>query len=45
MSDKIIEKLDAIEAEQVAKIEAVKSEVKAEFDEKVASFEEKVANL
>jgi len=45
MSDKIIEKLDAIEAEQVAKIEAVKTEVKAEFDEKVASFEEKVANL
>jgi len=45
MSKEIMEKLDLIEAEQVAKIELVKSEVKAEFDATVATFEEKVANL
>lgn len=45
MSKEIMEKLDLIEAEQVAKIELVKSEVKAEFDATVATFEEKVAAL
>ena len=45
MSKEIMEKLDLIEAEQVAKIESVKLEVKAEFDATVATFEEKVANL
>ena len=52
MSEKIIEKLDAIEAKQVEAVEAVKTEVDAKlaeaqksFDEKVVSFEEKVAAL
>jgi HK97 family phage major capsid protein len=52
MSDKIIEKLDAIEAQTVAKIEEVKAEaVKAvqeatiSFDEKVAALEAKVASV
>lgn len=41
----IIEKLDSIEATQVAKVEEVKQEVTKLVDEKVASFEEKVAQL
>jgi len=52
MSDKIIEKLDAIEAKQVEAVEAVKTDVDAKlaeaqkvFDEKAISFEEKVAQL
>ena len=52
MSDKIIEKLDAIEQAQVEAVEAVKTEVdaklaesKKEVEEKVLSFEEKVAAL
>lgn len=52
MSDKIIEKLDAIEAKQVEAVEAVKTDVDAKlaeaqktFDEKTISFEEKVAQL
>lgn len=45
MSKEIMEKLDLIEADQTAKIEAIKIEVKAEFDATVATFEEKVANL
>ena len=52
MSEKIIEKLDAIEAQQVAKIEEVKQEAvkaveeaKAEFADKVAVLEAKVASI
>lgn len=52
MSDKIIEKLDAIEASQVAKIEEVKAEAvaavesaKIEFAEKVAALEAKVSEI
>ena len=56
MSEKIIEKLDAIEAQQEAKIteavEAVKAEAatkleetKVELSEKVAALEAKVANF
>ena len=40
-----MEKLDAIEAQNSEKIEAVKSEIVTEFDAKVASFDEKVAAL
>lgn len=43
--EKIIEKVDAIEASNIAKIEEVKSETVALVEEKVASFEEKVAAL
>jgi len=45
MSDKIIEKLDAIEAATLEKSEAVKTEVEAKLAETVASFDEKVAAL
>ena len=48
----VIEKLDTIEAAQVAKIEEVKTEVativeavKAEFTEQVASLEAKISNV
>lgn len=43
--EKIIEKVDAIEASNIAKIEEVKKETVALVDEKVATFEEKVAAL
>lgn len=43
--EKIIEKVDAIEAANIAKIEEVKTETLAIVDEKVASFDEKVAAL
>ena len=45
MSEKIIEKLDAIEATQVAKIEKVKVETAKLVEEKVLSVEEKMAAL
>ena len=45
MSEKIIEKLDAIEAATLEKSEAVKTEVEAKLAETVATFEEKVAAL
>ena len=52
MSDKIIEKLDAIEQAQVEAVESVKADVDAKlaesnkaFEEKAISFEEKVAQL
>jgi hypothetical protein len=45
MSDKIIEKLDAIELANAEKMEAVKAEVKTELESTVASFDEKVAAL
>ena len=52
MSDKIIEKLDAIEQAQVEAVEAVKTDVDAKlaeaqkaFEEKTVTFEEKVAAL
>jgi len=52
MSKEIIEKLDAIEATNVAKIEEVTSQTqaaieaaKAEFDEKVSALEAKVASV
>jgi HK97 family phage major capsid protein len=52
MSEKIIEKLDAIEQKQVEAVEAVKTDVDAKlaeaqksFEEKAISFEEKVAAL
>ncbi len=52
MSDKIIEKLDAIEQAQVEAVESVKTEVDAKlaeaqkaFEEKAVTFEEKVASL
>ena len=52
MLDKITEKLDAIEASQVAKIEEAKvaavaavEEVKASFEEKVAALEAKVSSI
>jgi HK97 family phage major capsid protein len=45
MSEKIIEKLDAIEASQVAKIEEVKAETAKLVEEKVLSVEEKMAAL
>jgi predicted phage gp36 major capsid-like protein len=45
MLEKITEKLDAIEAAQVAKIEEVKAEAVAAVEEVKASFEEKVAAL
>ena len=45
MSEKIIEKLDAIEANTVAKIEEGKIETAKKVEEVVASFEEKVAAL
>jgi predicted phage gp36 major capsid-like protein len=52
MSEKIIEKLDAIEASNVAKIAEVQAaavaaveEVKASFEEKVAALEAKVASV
>jgi len=43
--EKIIEKLDAIEAATLEKSEAVKTEVEAKLAETVASFDEKVAAL
>ena len=43
--EKIIEKVDAIEAANIAKIEEVKTETLALVDEKVATFDEKVAAL
>lgn len=43
--EKIIEKVDAIEAANIAKIEEVKTETVALVEEKVATFEEKVATL
>ena len=45
MSDKIIEKLDAIEASNAAKIDEVKVQAVAAIEEAKASFEEKVAAL
>ena len=45
MSEKIIEKLDAIEAAQVAKIDEVKAETAKLVEEKVLSVEEKMAAL
>jgi predicted phage gp36 major capsid-like protein len=52
MSEKIIEKLDAIEASNVAKIAEVQAaavaaveEVKASFEEKVAALEAKVSSI
>ena len=45
MSDKIIEKLDAIEAQTVAKIEEGKAEAIKKVEEVVVAFEEKVAAL
>jgi hypothetical protein len=45
MSDKIIEKLDAIEAANLAKVEEITSSVDAKLAETVASFDEKVAAL
>jgi HK97 family phage major capsid protein len=45
MLEKITEKLDAIEAAQVAKIEEVKSEAVAAIEDAKVSFEEKVAAL
>ena len=43
--EKIIEKVDAIEAQNLAKIEEAKVETTKLIDEKVATFEEKVAAL
>jgi len=45
MSEKIIEKLDAIEAANLAKVEEVTATVDAKLAETVASFDEKVAAL
>jgi hypothetical protein len=45
MSEKIIEKLDAIEAANLAKVEEITSSVDAKLAETVASFDEKVAAL
>ena len=45
MSEKIMEKLDAIEAANLAKVEEVTSSVDAKLAETVATFEEKVAAL
>lgn len=45
MSEKIIEKLDAIEAANLAKVEEVTASVDAKLAETVATFEEKVAAL
>lgn len=45
MSEKILEKLDAIEAANLAKVEEVTSSVDAKLAETVASFDEKVAAL
>jgi HK97 family phage major capsid protein len=45
MSEKIIEKLDAIEAANLAKVEEVTASVDAKLAETVASFDEKVAAL
>jgi HK97 family phage major capsid protein len=45
MSEKIIEKLDAIEASNAAKIDEVKAQAVAAIEEAKASFEEKVAAL
>ena len=43
--EKIIEKLDAIEAANLAKVEEVNATVDAKLAETVASFDEKVAAL
>ena len=43
--EKIIEKLDAIEAANLAKVEEVTATVDAKLAETVASFDEKVAAL
>lgn len=45
MSEKIIEKLDAIEASNAAKIDEVKAQAVAAIEEAKVSFEEKVAAL
>ena len=45
MSEKIIEKLDAIEAANLAKVEEITTSVDAKLAETVASFDEKVAAL
>ncbi|NDB58294.1 phage major capsid protein [bacterium] len=45
MSEKIIEKLDQIEAKQIETIEAVKADVEVKLAETVTTFEEKVAAL
>lgn len=45
MSDKIIEKLDAIEAANLAKVEEITTSVDAKLAEATASFDEKVAAL
>ena len=45
MSEKIMEKLDAIEAANLAKVEEVTATVDAKLAETVASFDEKVAAL
>jgi hypothetical protein len=45
MSEKILEKLDAIEAANLAKVEEITTSVDAKLAETVASFDEKVAAL
>jgi HK97 family phage major capsid protein len=45
MSEKIMEKLDAIEAANLAKVEEITTSVDAKLAETVASFDEKVAAL
>ena len=45
MSEKIFEKLDAIEAANLAKVEEIATSVDAKLAETVASFDEKVAAL
>ena len=45
MSDKIIEKLDAIEQAQVEAVESVKTEVDAKLAEAQKSFEEKTISF
>jgi HK97 family phage major capsid protein len=45
MSEKIFEKLDAIEAANLAKVEEITTSVDAKLAETVASFDEKVAAL
>ena len=45
MSEKIIEKFDAIEAANLAKVEEITTSVDAKLAETVASFDEKVAAL
>ncbi len=45
MSDKIIEKLDAIEQAQVEAVESVKTEVDAKLAEATKAFEEKAVTF